>query len=308
MVSNTNDSGPGSLRAAIAEDDSDEPITFASNLAGQVISLSSGPITISQNLTIAGLGANESQVVSGTVAPIPTDLWAGNGNTNDTSGAAPGYAIGTLSYAPGIVGQAFKLNGTNAVTVPNNLTLDSSSFTIGGWFYLTQAGTYLASKDDGNNHGWLLYTNNSYQPVFQVDARPVGDADHRLDRADAESVVLPRGELRRDQPQPVRQWPARCQRHVARRLRPQLVADGDRWCELDSSTRPAMIEQFAFYSSALTANQVPATYDATLGQSQPAYQGYGIFKVASGVTVSIAGLTLGDGDAVNGGGVDNAGT
>ena len=49
VVSNTNDSGPGSLRAAIAEDDSDEPIVFAPNLAGQVIVLSSGPITITHN-------------------------------------------------------------------------------------------------------------------------------------------------------------------------------------------------------------------------------------------------------------------
>ena len=101
VVSNTNDSGPGSLRAAITEDDSDLPITFAPNLAGQVISLSSGPITITHNLTIQGLGANQVQVVSGTVAPIPTDLWAGDGNTNDTSGAAPGYPVGTLSYGTG---------------------------------------------------------------------------------------------------------------------------------------------------------------------------------------------------------------
>ena len=118
VVSNTNDSGPGSLRAAITEDDSDEPITFAPNLAGQVISLSSGPITITHNLTIQGLGANELQVVSGTVAPIPTDVWAGDGNTNDTSGAAPGIPSGTLSYGTGIVGKAFQLNGTNAVTRP----------------------------------------------------------------------------------------------------------------------------------------------------------------------------------------------
>lgn len=89
MVSNTNDSGPGSLRAAITEDDTGLPIIFAPNLAGQVISLSSGLITISHNLTIQGLGANQVQVVSGTVAPIPTDLWAGEGNTQDTSVLRP---------------------------------------------------------------------------------------------------------------------------------------------------------------------------------------------------------------------------
>ena len=68
------------------------------------------------------------------------------------------------------------------------------------------------------------------------------------------------------------------------------------------------INQFAFYSSALTANQITATYDATLALSQPAYEGYGIFNVAAGVTVSISGLTLGNGDAVDGGEFNNAGT
>ncbi len=93
---------------------------------------------------------------------------------------------------------------------------------------------------------------------------------------------------------------------------PSSLAHGDRRGELVSATYGdytiGSINQFAFYSSALTANQITATYDATLALSQPAYEGYGIFNVAAGVTVSITGLTLGDGDAVDGGAFNNAGT
>ena len=84
-----------------------------------------------------------------------------------------------------------------------------------------------------------------------------------------------------------------------------MVIGGASWYTAYSTVD---IDQFAFYSSALTANQITATYDATLALSQPAYEGYGIFNVASGVTVSITGLTLGDGDAVDGGAINNTGT
>ncbi|MHB1557671.1 MAG: LamG-like jellyroll fold domain-containing protein, partial [Isosphaeraceae bacterium] len=313
VVTNTNDSGPGSLRAAITEDDSNLPIIFAPNLAGQVISLSSGPITITHNLTLQGLGADKVQVVSGTVAPIPTDLWAGNGNTNDTSGAAPGYPVGTLSYAPGIVGQAFQLNGTNAVTIPDNQTLDSSSFTVGGWYNLSQPqNSILASKYGGGAYynGWILGINGSNQPYFQVLASPSSNLA-----------------LTATQPISLNAWHYIAATYDGNNL--ALFVDGTKVAsgtlaggytpsalpmEIGgASWYPAgyvtgLVNQFAFYSTALTANQITATYDATLSLSQPAYEGYGIFNVASGVTVTVSGLTLGNGDAANGGAFNNAGT
>ena len=313
VVSNTNDSGPGSLRAAITEDDSDLPITFAPNLAGQAISISSGPITIANNLTIQGLGADQLQVVSGTVAPIPTDLWAGNvdsgGVVPDTSGAAPGYTYGAVSSAAGMVGQAFQFNGNGDVNVPDNQTLDSSSFTVGGWFYVTQPGQFLASKYDGEYHGWILGTNGSDQPTFAIGASSSSaititgttaltpnqwyyiaatydgtNVDLYVNGQPAKSGTLPGGYTPSATP---------------------MVIGGASWYKAYSTVN---VDQFAFYSSALTANQITATYDATLALSQPAYEGYGIFNVASGVTVSITGLTLGNGDAVDGGAFNNAGT
>ncbi len=313
VVSNTNDSGPGSLRAAITEDDSDLPITFASNLAGQVISLSSGPITITHNLSIQGLGANQVQVVSGTVAPIPSDLWAGNGNTQDTSGAAPGYPMGNLAYAPGIVGKAFQLNDSSAVTIPDNQTLDSSSFTVGGWYNFSETqNSILASKYGGGPYynGWILGLTGAMQPYLSVEASSTSNI----------TLVSPQGLS-------LNTWYYIAATYDGNNVK--LYVDGTAvgsgtlaggyspsalpmeiggasWYQGGYTT--GLVNQFAFYSSALSANQITATYDATLALSQPAYEGYGIFNVAAGVTVAVTGLTLGDGDAVDGGAINNAGT
>src|SRR5688572_11487467 len=59
-VSNAADSGVGSLRAQIAAAQSGDSISFAPNLAGQTITLTSGEIAIAKNLTIDGLGGSVS--------------------------------------------------------------------------------------------------------------------------------------------------------------------------------------------------------------------------------------------------------
>ena len=57
-VTNNNDSGPGSLRQAIANSSPGDTIDFDSSLSGQTITFTSGGLTINKNLTIAGPGAN----------------------------------------------------------------------------------------------------------------------------------------------------------------------------------------------------------------------------------------------------------
>jgi len=62
-VLNTNDSGPGSLRAEIAAARSGDTIVFDKSLAGQAINLTSGELLIDKSLTIQGpSGANSSGV------------------------------------------------------------------------------------------------------------------------------------------------------------------------------------------------------------------------------------------------------
>ena len=60
-VTNTNDSGAGSLRAAIASAPSGDTIDFAPGVSG-TITLTSGVLSITQSVTLAGPGA-------GTLAP-----------------------------------------------------------------------------------------------------------------------------------------------------------------------------------------------------------------------------------------------
>ena len=58
VVTNTDDSGAGSLRAALSSG-STTSVTFAPYLSGQTIVLTSGQLVINQDVSITGLGANE---------------------------------------------------------------------------------------------------------------------------------------------------------------------------------------------------------------------------------------------------------
>ena len=103
IVANNSDSGPGSLRAAIASAVAGDTITFAPGLAGQTIALTSGQLDISpgKNITIdgaaaAGLtisGSNASRaffvnanVVTSTNFAVK-NLIVTNGKTTDRGGA-----------------------------------------------------------------------------------------------------------------------------------------------------------------------------------------------------------------------------
>jgi hypothetical protein len=63
-VTSSADSGPGTLRQAIAAATPGDVIDFDSGLAGQTITLTSGQLKITKNLSIVGLGADQL-VVSG---------------------------------------------------------------------------------------------------------------------------------------------------------------------------------------------------------------------------------------------------
>jgi hypothetical protein len=67
MVTNINDSGPGSLRAQIAKADDGDTIKFAAGLTGTTITLTSGEIAVDIGLDIQGLGASKL-AISGNMA------------------------------------------------------------------------------------------------------------------------------------------------------------------------------------------------------------------------------------------------
>ena len=68
-VTNTNDSGPGSLRQALADVNDGDTIAF--NLGGPAaISLTSGELVINKNIAVMGPGANLLAIVRSQGAPI----------------------------------------------------------------------------------------------------------------------------------------------------------------------------------------------------------------------------------------------
>src|SRR5262249_51267624 len=64
-VFNNDDSGPGSLRAAIGAAAAGDTIIFDNGLKGQTITLTGGELDITKDLTIVGLGAGKLTVSGG---------------------------------------------------------------------------------------------------------------------------------------------------------------------------------------------------------------------------------------------------
>ena len=71
IVTNTNDSGKGSLRDTIAAASDGDSIQFDATLNGQTITLTSAQLLISKNLTIDGPGANQLTVQRSTANGTP---------------------------------------------------------------------------------------------------------------------------------------------------------------------------------------------------------------------------------------------
>ena len=99
MVTNNLDSGPGSLRQAILNAPSGSTISFANSLKGQTIALSSGPLAISQNLSIDGPGANELSVSGSGSSQV---LSVASGATVKIAGLTITDAVNTQTLGGGI--------------------------------------------------------------------------------------------------------------------------------------------------------------------------------------------------------------
>jgi hypothetical protein len=139
-VTNVADSGPGSLRATVAAAMSGDTIGFAPGVTG-TITLSSGPISFSKDLTVDGPGAG-----SLTIDANGAQALAIGGGTVSISGltfingrATDGGAIGDTGSAPlAVSGCTFKSNqatgtgfGTGfggAISTQSPVTVTDSSF------------------------------------------------------------------------------------------------------------------------------------------------------------------------------------
>src|SRR5882672_4692466 len=80
------------------------------------------------------------------VLPGLISWWPGEGNTLDRGGANNGTIIGGAGFVPGLVGQAFSLNGAGqAVDVGNPANLQVQDLTIEAW--IKRGDPSIASHD-----------------------------------------------------------------------------------------------------------------------------------------------------------------
>jgi hypothetical protein len=98
-VTNSADSGAGSLRAEIAASSSGDTIVFAPSLDGQTIGLTTGVLDINKSLTIQGPGASQLTVsgnYSSTVFQVEANTQVMLSGLTISNGQ--GYAGGVLNY------------------------------------------------------------------------------------------------------------------------------------------------------------------------------------------------------------------
>ncbi|MCC7261594.1 MAG: hypothetical protein IT369_03635 [Candidatus Latescibacteria bacterium] len=104
-----------------------------------------------------------------TSAPIPSGLvswWRGEGNANDSQGSNNGTLLGGISFAPGMVGQAFSLDGSSGyVRVPASPSLPTGNAprTLMLWVYTRP------SSWDMNANTIFHWGNSSYREAFSLD-------------------------------------------------------------------------------------------------------------------------------------------
>ncbi|MDR3577870.1 MAG: choice-of-anchor Q domain-containing protein [Anaerolineaceae bacterium] len=182
VVTNLNDSGPGSLRDAIANAASGDVITFQSGLNGTIL-LSSG-LVIAKNLTIQGPGA--SQVgVDGQNAVTVFTISSGSVNISEL----------TIEHGVGISGGGINNAGTlllNSDTISNNVSTgtpcgDPLGSQGGGGVYnsysLTITNSLITNNSAGIGGGILNQdglTTLDYSTVSNNTVTPAGkclDAD-----------------------------------------------------------------------------------------------------------------------------------
>ena len=112
----------------------------------------------------------EPVLVAGPIAVPSADLiawWPGEGNSNDIVGGNHGTLQNGVTFAPGIIGQAFSFDGDSYVDIGDIADFEitsTSSMSITGWLYnfAPVADQYIISKADieSPDFGWFIRLKN----------------------------------------------------------------------------------------------------------------------------------------------------
>jgi hypothetical protein len=159
-VINTNDSGAGSLRQAIADAASGDTITF--DTAGtfatpQTIALTSGELVVSKSLTIQGPGASQLTVSGNNASRV---FRIGSGTTVTLDGLTVTGGNGTSTFDSGRGGGIHSFFSTLTLT---NCTVSGNSASVGGGGVYIVGGTVRLTNStvSGNSSGFSGGIDNS---------------------------------------------------------------------------------------------------------------------------------------------------
>jgi predicted outer membrane repeat protein len=179
-VTNTNDSGAGSLRQAIANAVAGDTIAFASGLANQTITLTSGQLTVNKNLIFDGAAAANLKISGNNASRVFEvqalgatfrNLTIVNGratgsNKNGAGGAIKTGESGTIltvencqfnnnfsDYGGGAIFSGYKANTTiiNSKFIGNNGT-GAKTERGGGAIATDSAGTLVVKGSEFTNN------------------------------------------------------------------------------------------------------------------------------------------------------------
>lgn len=192
LVTNTNDSGAGSLRQTIADASANAVIGFAAELSGATIVLTNGPIAINTTLTIDGSTLTVAPTVSGNQTKgifslsnssviTLTQLILSNGKSN-YGGAIYNGGVLTLDRVTLSANQALNGGGLYNVgraTIWNSTLSGNSAYSGGGidnYGQLTLKNSTLAGNSAVNTGG-ALYNAGTIQLYNTILADSSGDLD-----------------------------------------------------------------------------------------------------------------------------------
>jgi sugar lactone lactonase YvrE len=135
--------------------------TVTTSPSGLSYTLSGAPQTNVGSYTVTATVTDPNYAGSATgtftLNPVPTcapqpsgiiGLWPGNGNANDFVAGNNGTLVNGATFASGLAGQTFSLNGANQyVSLPNSVVSANSVWTATAWFKTSSGGVVLGIQD-----------------------------------------------------------------------------------------------------------------------------------------------------------------